>query len=190
MCVKNETRTQSKEGSRNLLFKPFLTPVSPSGNELLRKALLPFGIIVGVARVLVVMAVGLPYFLLDSILSNFLVSLSLNVPQESGLTLFYQVVPPIRIVKRLIATVSARLILFILGFWWIPVEVVNKRRGYVAWNIVSFISLIPLLQTKSRRRKLEPRCWGYHRLKLGLVGRAPVARVQVPLTFPLVPRAS
>ncbi|KAF9783036.1 hypothetical protein BJ322DRAFT_1074087 [Thelephora terrestris] len=90
---------------------PFLTPVSPSGNELLRKALLPFGIVIGVARVLVVIAVGLPYFLLDSALSPLLV------------------VPPIRIVKRLIATVFARLILFTLGFWWIPVEVVNKRRG-------------------------------------------------------------
>jgi len=36
-----------------------------------------------------------------------------------------------RIVKRLFAAVFARLILFVLGFWWIPVEVINKKRGFV-----------------------------------------------------------
>jgi len=85
--------------------------VSPPGKKLLRGALLPLGIIVGVARVLMVAAVGLPYFLLDSILS------------------FLSAVPSTRIVKRLFAAVFARSILLILGFWWIPVEIVRKKRG-------------------------------------------------------------
>lgn len=93
------------------MFKPFLTPVSPSGDDLLRKALLPFGLIIGVVRALLVIAVGLPYFLLDSALSAFLA------------------VPPVRVVKRLIATIFARLILLVLGFLWIPVEVVGRKRG-------------------------------------------------------------
>lgn len=84
------------------------------------------------ARVLVVVAVGLLYFLLDSALSVLLVSsLSSNALQGTGFTSSCQAIPPIRVVKRLFAAVFLRLILFVLGFWWIPVEVVNKKRGYV-----------------------------------------------------------
>ena len=85
-------------------------------------------------RVLVVVVVGSLYFLLDSILSVVSVSLLSNALIGSGLTSPCQVVPPIRIAKRLFAAVFARLILFVLGFWWIPVEVVNKKRGYVYWK--------------------------------------------------------
>ena len=92
---------------------------------------MPFGAIIGVVRVLVVVAVGLLYFLLDSALSLLSVSLSSHTLRVTRLTLHYQTIPPIRIVKHLFATVFARLILFILGFLWIPVEVVNKKRGYV-----------------------------------------------------------
>jgi hypothetical protein len=119
-------------------LKPFLTPVSASGSELAQKALLPLGVVIGVARVLAVVVVGLFYFLLDSALSVFLVSSPLDALQRNGLTPSYQAIPPIRIVKRLFATVFARLILFALGFWWIPVEVVNKKRGYVGWEYHTF----------------------------------------------------
>ncbi|KAF9653457.1 hypothetical protein BDM02DRAFT_3135724 [Thelephora ganbajun] len=97
---------------------PFLTPVSTSGSGFLQRALLPLGIIIGVARVLVVIVVGLLYFLLDSVLS------------------VLSAIPPVQIVKRLFATVFARLILLILGFWWMPVEVVNKKRGRIneSWS--------------------------------------------------------
>ena len=113
------------------MLKPFLIPASPSGNELARKALLPLGIIIGVVRVLVVVVVGSLYFLLDSFLSVVSVSLPSNALVGSRLMSPCQVVPPIRVTKRLFAAVFARLILFVLGFWWIPVEVVNKKRGYV-----------------------------------------------------------
>lgn len=45
-------------------------------------------------------------------------------------------------------------------------------------------SLIPLLQAKSGRRRLEPTYRGCHRLKLGIMGRTAMARVQVPLLPP------
>ena len=128
-CVQTEARTDSKRAQRNPLLKPFLIPASPSGNELARKALLPLGIIIGVVRILVVAVVGSLYFLLDSILSVLLVSFFPDAVQWSELMPPCQVVPPIRIAKRLFAAVFARLILFVLGFWWISVEVVNKKRG-------------------------------------------------------------
>ena len=74
--------------------------------------------------------VGSLYFLLDSILSVLLVRFPSDALQGGELIPPCQVVPPLRIAKRLIATIFARLILFVLGFWWIPVEVVNKKRGY------------------------------------------------------------
>lgn len=151
---KTRLARNAERAQRNPLFKPFLTPVSPSGNELLRKALLPLGIIIGVVRALVVIAVGLPYFLLDSILSTLLVSLSPSALPESRLILSCQVVPPIRIVKRLVATVFARMILFILGFWWIPVEVVNKRRGYAGLEYPLFHLPNPTAAVEIRWRKV------------------------------------
>ena len=79
-----------------------------------------------------VVVVGLLYFLIDSVLSVLLVSLSPNPSQGTGFKPSRQVIPLVRIVKRLFATIFARLILFVLGFWWIPVEVVNEKRGYVS----------------------------------------------------------
>jgi len=75
---KTKLAPNPKRAQRNPLLKPFLTPVSASGNGLAHTALLPLGIIIGVARVLVVAVVGLLYFLLDSGLSILSVSLSLN----------------------------------------------------------------------------------------------------------------
>lgn len=119
-----------KRAQRIPSFKPFLAPVSPSGNKFLQRALLPLGTVIGVARVLVLAAVGLLYFLLDSIFSILSVSSLLSALQKVG-SPNYQVVPPVKIVKRLVAAIFARLILLILGFWWIPAEVVNRKRGYV-----------------------------------------------------------
>jgi len=73
--------------------------------------LLPISIIVGATRVLLVVVVGLVYFLLDSALSTLLA------------------IPPTRVIKRFLAAIFARLILFVVGFLWIPVEVVNRKRG-------------------------------------------------------------
>ena len=73
-CVQTKLARDSKGAQKNPLSKPFLTPAFTSGNELARKALLPLGIIIGVARVLVVVGVGFLYFLLDSTLSVLSVS--------------------------------------------------------------------------------------------------------------------
>ena len=86
-CVPNESRTRSEGAQGNRFLKPFLTPVSASSNELVHKVLLPLGVIIGVVRVLVVAAVGLLYFLLDSALSLLLVSLSSHTLRVTGLTL-------------------------------------------------------------------------------------------------------
>ena len=51
----------------------------------------------------------------------------------------------------------------------------------------TFRSLIRLLQTESGRRRLEPTYRGSHRIKLGIVGRTVMARVQVPLFPPTHP---
>lgn len=84
------------------------------------------------------MVVGLLYFLIDSALSALLVSLSPNPSLGTEFKPSHQAIPLIRIVKRLFATVFARLILFVLGFWWIPVEVVNEKRGYASRKYQTF----------------------------------------------------
>lgn len=96
-------------------------------------------------RVLLVVAVSLPYFLLDSVLSALSVSLSPKVLPADRLILACQAVPPVRIVKRLIATIFARLILLLLGFLWIPVEVVHKKRGYadLKYRVFHLPDLLP-----------------------------------------------
>lgn len=85
-----------------------------------------------------VVVVGLLYFLIDSALSALLVSLSPNPLQGTEFKPSHQAVPPVRIVKCLFATVFARLILFVLGFWWIPVEVMNEKRGYASRKYQTF----------------------------------------------------
>ena len=77
-----------KGAQRDPLLKPFLTPVSPSGNKLAQKALLPLGVVIGVARVLVVVVVGLLYFLIDSVLSALLVSSQSSALSGGELTSF------------------------------------------------------------------------------------------------------
>ena len=83
---KTKLARDPQRAQRNPTLKPFLTPVSASGSELAQKALLPLGIIIGVARVLAVVVVGLLYFLLDSVLSVFLVSSPFDALQRNGLT--------------------------------------------------------------------------------------------------------
>ena len=100
-----------------------------------------------------VVVVGLLYFLLDSVLSALLVSSSPNSSQGIGFKPSYQTIPPIRIVKRLFAAVFARLILFVLGFWWIPVEVVNKKRGYASWKYYTSYPLNFTTTDEIRRTK-------------------------------------
>ena len=78
-----------------------------------------------------VVIVGFLYFLLDSALSTLQVSPSSDHPQGTRFNSPCQAIPPVRMAKRLFAAVFARSILFVIGFWWISVEVVNKKRGYV-----------------------------------------------------------
>jgi hypothetical protein len=95
-------------------IQPFLTPVPPVGSELLVKVYLPFGYLIGAIRTLFVLALGLVYTLFVS--ASFVLLL----------------IPPVhRIVTFAFTALISRLILLLLGLWWIPVETVTRKRGCV-----------------------------------------------------------
>ncbi|KAL0582044.1 hypothetical protein V5O48_000102, partial [Marasmius crinis-equi] len=104
---------------------PFLSPVPPPqpGTKYLTAVWYPVGLILAAVRSALVIFLTLVYVLVvQGILSVLLVA------------------PPVhRLLSRLITSVISRLILFVIGYYWIPVEVISRKRGRVnnapaSWN--------------------------------------------------------
>ncbi|KAH9940576.1 hypothetical protein B0H21DRAFT_878319 [Amylocystis lapponica] len=94
-------------------IQPFLKPIPPSGSEALALVVLPFGYVAGAIRSLLLIALGLLYVLL-----------------VRGVCLILVPVPPIhRAATYVFTAVVCRVALLLLGLWWIPVEMVTRKRG-------------------------------------------------------------
>ncbi|PCH41265.1 hypothetical protein WOLCODRAFT_24616 [Wolfiporia cocos MD-104 SS10] len=104
-------------------IQPFLKPVPPAGSQVLTTIALPVGYALGALRTSLVLALGLIYVVL-----------------VEGVCLVLKPVPPLyRTVAHVVTAFIARLVLFILGLFWISVQVVNRKRGRGAkrpekWN--------------------------------------------------------
>ncbi|KAI0638280.1 hypothetical protein C8Q77DRAFT_1242705 [Trametes polyzona] len=104
-------------------IQPFLRPVPPSGSELLATAISPLGYALGAVKTILVLALALVYAVL-----------------VQGLCLVFLPIPPLhRAVTRVLTAVLSRLALLLVGLYWIPVEVVQRKRGRTApakesWN--------------------------------------------------------
>ncbi|RDX55724.1 hypothetical protein OH76DRAFT_764849 [Lentinus brumalis] len=94
-------------------IQPFLRPIPPSGGELLANLLAPVGYALGVIKTAVLLALALVYFVL-----------------VHGVCLILSPVPPIhRAVTHLLTALLSRLALLLVGLYWIPVDVVARKRG-------------------------------------------------------------
>ncbi|KAI0091914.1 hypothetical protein BDY19DRAFT_927391 [Irpex rosettiformis] len=94
-------------------IQPFLTPVPPVGSNALASALLPFGYIAGIVRTTAIAVLALLYMIL-----------------VKGILILLSPIPPLhRMLSRIITAILGRLVLLVLGIWWIPVEVVTRKKG-------------------------------------------------------------
>ncbi|KAE9410374.1 hypothetical protein BT96DRAFT_952998 [Gymnopus androsaceus JB14] len=92
-------------------IQPFLTAASPQ-SSLLATILSPVRYIVGLIRLAIILLLAIFYVLFGIV---------------------FTIIPPAR---RVATSAIIRAVLFSLGFFWIPTEIVSKKRGQVieAWN--------------------------------------------------------
>ncbi|KAF7433159.1 hypothetical protein PC9H_005108 [Pleurotus ostreatus] len=94
-------------------IQPFLTPVPPSGSNVLATLLLPFKYAIAAVRTLLV-----------------LVLLAVYTVDVLGICAILHPIAPIhRVVTGLLTSLLTRSALFIIGLTWIPVERVSRKRG-------------------------------------------------------------
>ncbi|KAH7922444.1 hypothetical protein BV22DRAFT_1037467 [Leucogyrophana mollusca] len=94
-------------------IQPFLSPVPPSETDVLATAFLPIRHLIGTLRTSLVLVLALVYLIL-----------------VRGVCLILTPIPSVsRTVTRLCTALLARLALCLIGFWWIPAELVTRKRG-------------------------------------------------------------
>ncbi|KAI0776019.1 hypothetical protein BD413DRAFT_469414 [Trametes elegans] len=104
-------------------IQPFLRPIPPSGSEVLVAVLSPLAYAVGAVKTVLILALVLAYAVV-----------------VQGICLVFIPIPPLyRSVTYVLTAVLSRLALLLVGLYWIPVEVVQKKRGRIApasdkWN--------------------------------------------------------
>lgn len=114
---------------KTVCVQPFLTPVPPVNSDVLATILLPFGYVLGVIRTALVAALGVLYVLLVggvcAILVRVLHILNLTLAEVKLQT----PAPPLyRAVSHAFTALITRLVLLLVGVWWIPVEIVTRKR--------------------------------------------------------------
>ncbi|KAL5530372.1 hypothetical protein ACEPAF_6630 [Sanghuangporus sanghuang] len=99
-------------------IQPFLTPVPPQESGSLATISKPLLYLIGIIRTALVLALAILYSLL-----------------VSGFCTLLSPVPPLRrILTFILSAAIFRLSLFAVGLYWIPVEVVRRKRGRFAKN--------------------------------------------------------
>ncbi|THV08654.1 hypothetical protein K435DRAFT_641943 [Dendrothele bispora CBS 962.96] len=96
-------------------IQPFLTPIPPPNpnGKVFSTLLLPLGYIIGVAR--------------STLIMFFLVAYVVIV---HGVFSVFLLLPPIhRIATGVVTSILCRSVLFLLGLFWIPVEIVSRKRS-------------------------------------------------------------
>ncbi|KAH8106125.1 hypothetical protein BXZ70DRAFT_918320 [Cristinia sonorae] len=92
-------------------IQPFLTPLPPAGSDAISTALLPLGFLIGTVRMTLIAVLGLLYTILI------------------GVCALLKPVPPLyRAVAYALTAILSRLVLLLVGLWWIQVEVVTRKR--------------------------------------------------------------
>ncbi|THH17955.1 hypothetical protein EW146_g2953 [Bondarzewia mesenterica] len=99
-------------------IQPFLTPVPPSGSNVLAKLALPLGFVLGIFRTAIILILAF----LHTVLVQGICFVLLPIPAVH------------RSVTYVITAVVCRSALFLLGLFWIPVENVTRKRGRVGKN--------------------------------------------------------
>ncbi|KII94745.1 hypothetical protein PLICRDRAFT_33557 [Plicaturopsis crispa FD-325 SS-3] len=99
-------------------IQPFLTPLPPLGSNALANALLPFGYVLAAIRTVLLIAATLLY-----------------VVVVRGICLVFIPVPILyRTIAHALTALIARIVLLLSGLYWIPVQVVSRKRGRGAQN--------------------------------------------------------
>ncbi|OSD04340.1 hypothetical protein PYCCODRAFT_1466301 [Trametes coccinea BRFM310] len=104
-------------------IQPFLRPIPASGSEWVVSAISPITYALGAVRTALVLALALIYAVL-----------------VQGVCLLLLPIPPLhRVITYTFTALLSRLALLLVGLYWIPVEVVQRKRGRAApanesWN--------------------------------------------------------
>ncbi|KAI0335559.1 hypothetical protein GY45DRAFT_1267780 [Cubamyces sp. BRFM 1775] len=104
-------------------IQPFLRPIPPSGSEWIATAISPLRYAIGATKTVLLLALALVYLVV-----------------VQGVCLLFSPIPPLyRSVTRLFTALLSRFALLLVGLYWIPVEVVQRKRGRTApaqesWN--------------------------------------------------------
>ncbi|KAI0677448.1 hypothetical protein C8Q78DRAFT_960228 [Trametes maxima] len=97
-------------------IQPFLRPIPPSDTEILATLTSPIGYALGAVKTVLVLGLALLYFVV-----------------VQGICLLLSPIPPLhRAVTYVFTALLSRLALFLTGLYWIPVEVVQRKRGRAA----------------------------------------------------------
>ncbi|TBU33247.1 hypothetical protein BD311DRAFT_713460 [Dichomitus squalens] len=94
-------------------IQPFLRPIPPSGSEALASILSPIGYAFGAVKTVLLLGLALVYFVLV----------------EGVCLVFYPVRPLHRAITHLFTAFLSRLALLLVGLYWVPVDVVARKRG-------------------------------------------------------------
>ncbi|KAI5123420.1 hypothetical protein M0805_006125 [Coniferiporia weirii] len=101
-------------------IQPFLSPVHPQGSESIAILLTPLSYLLGTIRTLSVLILSLVYLLV-----------------VQGVCILLSPAPPLyRLASNALTSILARLALFIVGIYWIPVEVVKRKKGRASYKEV------------------------------------------------------
>lgn len=147
----------------------------PVSSDLLANVLLPVGYLVGVVRTVLIVALGLVYAILVSGVCTLLVSESAKQMLHILILALQSPIRPLyRPVTHILTAVIARLVLFLVGIWWIPVVSVHRKRGgYVRTCCINEAAHAHFNQSPRedcRVRAMEASCWRRDCLKLGFLG--------------------
>ncbi|KAI0750902.1 hypothetical protein C8Q80DRAFT_1229936 [Daedaleopsis nitida] len=94
-------------------IQPFLKPIPPSGTDVLATVLTPISYALGVVRTLLIFALAIVYFVLE----------------RSCLLFVSSPIPPVhRVATHFFTALFARVALLLAGVYWIPVDVVARKR--------------------------------------------------------------
>ncbi|EJF61307.1 hypothetical protein DICSQDRAFT_106503 [Dichomitus squalens LYAD-421 SS1] len=94
-------------------IQPFLRPIPPSGSEALASILSPVGYAFGAVKTVLLLGLALVYFVLV----------------EGVCLVFYPVRPLHRAITHLFTAFLSRMALLLVGLYWVPVDVVARKRG-------------------------------------------------------------
>ena len=121
-------------GPSTYVRQPFLTPIPPLGSDTVAQITLPLSYALAVTRTVVIVAIAAVYFVFVSGLCTVLVR-GLP-PDESCFSPAQKPIPPIhRAISYVFTALLSRLSLFVLGLWWIRVEEVSRKRGFVTLDL-------------------------------------------------------